>query len=85
MGVDGIVGRVLAARPVMYVGKISYGLYVYHPFMPDVCRWMLRHWAPNVALPWPVIGGASMVLTFVVAALSWRFVERPFNDLKRYF
>ena len=31
----GPVGRFLGWTPISYMGKVSYGLYVYHPFMPS--------------------------------------------------
>ena len=36
-GLPGLAGRILQWRPLTYLGKISYGLYVYHPLMPALC------------------------------------------------
>jgi peptidoglycan/LPS O-acetylase OafA/YrhL len=35
-GVGGAVGRVLSFRPLVYLGRISYGVYLIHLFVPDL-------------------------------------------------
>ncbi len=73
-----IVGP-LAVRPVAYLGKISYGLYVYHLIMIDR---ELAFYLPGILpLPLPVPFG-ELALTIAVAAVSWRFFEQPINRLK---
>jgi peptidoglycan/LPS O-acetylase OafA/YrhL len=67
-----------------YLGKISYGLYVYH--FP--IQWFVT--APfgiPVAAPFSLLTFfASLALTILVAGLSYRFIEKPLIDLKdRYF
>jgi peptidoglycan/LPS O-acetylase OafA/YrhL len=57
---------------------------VYHFFVPPkvafLDRWLV-HWAgPSIGL-W-LFAVASLILTIVIAALSWTFFERPINDLK---
>jgi len=70
---DGVASRFLRATPLVFIGLISYSLYLWH---------------------WPIIvfaryiGGAQLSLvqgvlivaaSFIVAVLSWRFIERPFR------
>lgn len=74
----------LESRPMAYLGKISYGLYVYH--FP--VQWFVT--APfgiPVATPFsPLIFLVSLSLTVLSAGLSYRFLEKPLIDLKdRYF
>jgi peptidoglycan/LPS O-acetylase OafA/YrhL len=73
-----IVGP-LAFRPVAYLGKISYGLYVYHllvierdwlSYLPDSYLFRFRH------------SLGELGLTIAISALSWRFFEGPINRLK---
>lgn len=72
-GAPTAVARVLMSRPMVFVGLISYSLYLWH--------WPLLVFAKALAAgdpsPWTTSGvvGAS----FVLATLSWRFVERPFR------
>lgn len=66
----------------VYLGRISYGLYVYH----GLARYLVRRVAPflgrhaNTSLP---IMFAGLALTILMAALSYRYFEAPFLKLKR--
>lgn len=75
-GIRGIGGRLLASRPLVYLGTISYGVYVYQNFI-------IWCWLP------PDRGVRQFLLvlgvTVAVAAASWHFFEKPLNDLKRFF
>jgi peptidoglycan/LPS O-acetylase OafA/YrhL len=70
----GVVATVLSWRPIVYLGRISYGLYVFH--LP-ILSW-LRPLAPNPV----VLGAVALAITVVVAATSWHFFERPILGLK---
>jgi peptidoglycan/LPS O-acetylase OafA/YrhL len=71
---------ILSTRPLTSLGKISYGVYVYHAFFPN----KLGALGPYL----DALGGrallllASLVATLLISSLSWRFFERPINDLK---
>lgn len=72
--------RILEARPLVYLGTISYGVYVWHwPI-----EWALPHLGVHVA---PGAGLFALVLglTMLVASISWFALERPLNGLKRFF
>jgi peptidoglycan/LPS O-acetylase OafA/YrhL len=83
-------GRViLESRPITYVGAISYGVYVYHPFIPRLADLILRPLGFR-SLAHPVLPSwTTFVLvvaaTIAVASLSWFVFEKPINDLKRFF
>lgn len=65
------VGRVLAARPMVGLGLISYAAYLWHQPVFVFAR---------LADDGPLGGGAIVVLillSFTFAALSWRFIEEP--------
>ena len=68
------VGRCLAAKPVVFIGLISYSLYLWHwPFLA------FSHY--RILDPLSVGQRATMVvLGFVCAVLSWKFVETPFRE-----
>ncbi|GAB4502908.1 MAG: hypothetical protein Fur0035_24660 [Anaerolineales bacterium] len=68
-----------------YLGKISYGLYVYHyAIIWFVTR--LRELNLPESLNKPLIALLSFALTLAVAALSYRWLEAPLIGLKdRYF
>ena len=68
-----IVGRVLSIRPMVFVGLISYSLYLWH--------WPIVVYAKQVLINEPTDGemAVMLLLMLVLAWLSWRFVERPFR------
>ncbi|HET7104543.1 MAG TPA: acyltransferase family protein [Terracidiphilus sp.] len=67
-------GRLLSVRPLVWVGLISYSLYLWH--------WPIlvfgRIFGHGVLTPAQRI--ACFVLTFIVSWLSWRYVEVPFRS-----
>jgi peptidoglycan/LPS O-acetylase OafA/YrhL len=73
------VNRFLRFKPMLFSGKISYGLYIYHP----LC----------IAASWSVFPKMNLVLifliavgfTFFVASASYYLFELSFLKLKRYF
>lgn len=81
-GFGGVAGRLLRSRPLVGLGAISYGVYVLHPFVRQqiIDHWPLRQ-APG---PWPMFVPLCAA-SIGIAALSWHFLERPLNELKRRF
>ncbi len=71
--------RLLSLRPVVFVGLISYSLYLWHwPLFALTHAWVL---AP---LSWPLqifMLGAS----FILAIFSWRWIEQPFRKRNGIF
>lgn len=67
------VCRLLSVRPVIYVGKTSYSLYLWHwPIIVFVSYCLDRAPGPSERFP---IAVAAMV----AAALSYRYIEQPFR------
>lgn len=78
-GFAGTAGRLLAAAPVRAVGRISYGLYVYHGFTP----YLLGRYVPGfVDMAWPARALLLTVTTALIAVVSWHLLEQPFLRLK---
>lgn len=81
-GFTGLAGMVLMLKPIRYIGKISYGIYIYH--VP--VSWLIAdsNWVKTLPrfIPHSVV---FFAVTLVVAALSWHLFERPINQLKRLF
>jgi peptidoglycan/LPS O-acetylase OafA/YrhL len=84
-GFGGSAGRLLEWRPIVYLGKISYGIYLFHYFVPPAlskaAAWLGVDYRQRGSLNFLV---ASLV-TVAIASLSWRLFEGPINDLKRHF
>lgn len=60
-----IVSDVLSLPLLVYIGTISYGLYLYH--YPIIKIFEREH------LPLPL----AILVSFIAAALSWHFIEKP--------
>ena len=85
VGFRGPAGKLLEWKPLLFIGSISYGIYVYHNLIPVIVPRIFS----VLHLPYPqnVFAHAlvSLVLTLIVATLSYLLFERPINNLKRYF
>jgi peptidoglycan/LPS O-acetylase OafA/YrhL len=68
-----IVARGLSAKPVVFIGLISYSLYLWH--------WILfvfvRAYLIRALTGWEV--AAEIAVCILIASLSWKFVEAPFR------
>jgi peptidoglycan/LPS O-acetylase OafA/YrhL len=69
-------GLVLRFPPLVWLGRVSYGLYLWHPpvFMAVLYHWPHASVAARLALGWG--------FTLAAAWLSFTFVEQPFLRLK---
>jgi peptidoglycan/LPS O-acetylase OafA/YrhL len=73
-----IAGTVLSGRILGSIGKYSYGMYVFHPFILSlIFRTGLVGGAVGLA--------AATLATYLAAWTSWNLFERRFLRLKRYF
>lgn len=88
----GTVGARLSglSRPLVYLGKISYGLYVFHLALGLVVHAMVSlivtpRFHLGFAAQLGVTFTVTAVLTVVLASLSYHFYELPFLRLKRRF
>jgi peptidoglycan/LPS O-acetylase OafA/YrhL len=74
------------AKPLIYLGKISYGLYVFHlAIMFMVERVLLKRVRLEPAHPVATAFVLTMVLTILVAMASYHFFEKPFLRFKEKF
>jgi len=80
----------LSFSPLRFVGKVSYGFYIYHmpvyvllsPILEKFFKPILNTSHSNLQL------ASSFIATlagFVLSVISFYFIERPFLKLKKYF
>jgi peptidoglycan/LPS O-acetylase OafA/YrhL len=71
-----VLGRLLSFAPLVWIGQISYGVYLWHfPIFRVMQAFGLRG---------PVVLTAGGALTFAIAGLSYYVVEKPLLRLKPY-
>ncbi len=77
---------VLEFAPLRYLGKISYGLYVYHYGIITILVAYFRREDIEYSIRSPQMSIIAMTVTVVVATLSYYLLEKPLIDLKdKYF
>jgi peptidoglycan/LPS O-acetylase OafA/YrhL len=76
-------------RPIVYLGKISYGLYVFHWAMILIVRRLTNPGLVKGSLGAAILPLAQLILAFgltvAVAIISYRFFEAPILRYKRRF
>lgn len=76
---------ILENKLVIHIGKISYGIYLYHFFMPDFFNQMID-WFPkyfNIDSPYKTF--YLFLFSIIFAELSWYIIEKPILKLKKRF
>jgi peptidoglycan/LPS O-acetylase OafA/YrhL len=81
-GFEGNIGRFLSNAGLVFAGRISYGLYIYHilvamffyRWLPSQLRFLIT--IPSLRL---IVFGIATLFT---AALSWRLLEQPINRVR---
>jgi peptidoglycan/LPS O-acetylase OafA/YrhL len=74
--------RLLIRPELVYLGRISYGLYIFHALYLELGEHLLRDSGPHLRYLWlPIVLG----VTIATAALSYEFLEKPFLRLKHRF
>jgi len=76
------IGAFLGWAPFAWVGRRSYGVYLWSPL---VLRMLAAYVLPRVPLPTAGVVAATLALSIAVAALSYAVVERRFLRLKSRF
>lgn len=72
------VGKILASRPMVGIGLISYSAYLWHqPVFAFARQWDMRE-------PSMLVMALLTLGVLGVAALSWKYIETPFRDKERF-
>jgi len=70
-----VPAKILASGPFVFVGLLSYSLYLWHwPLLV-----FFRYWMGE---PSPLSGAVILLVSFFVAILSWKYVETPIRQFK---
>ena len=76
--------RVLSSRPIAYLGRISFGLYVYHLLAIGLAAQILSAASPtsDETIVRCAVIALSLALTVAMAVTSYYLLERPFLRIK---
>lgn len=81
LGYTGFLKIIFENKMLMYLGKISYGMYLFHNFIPLIYKSLKLPPVQNLFLKFSV----QFILLVITASLSWFLLEKPVNNLKKYF
>lgn len=74
---EGILSKILAMKGLVWIGSISYGLYLWHyPIYRTLFALGFEH---------KVVVIVGTLATFIMAIFSYSFLERPVLRLRRFF
>lgn len=73
-----VLGSRITNPILVYLGRISYGLYVWHMMSLAIVSQLFRKYSPPDAL-------LGLALTILISAISYRWLEQPFLKLKKRF
>jgi peptidoglycan/LPS O-acetylase OafA/YrhL len=84
-GFNGVASMILTYKPIVFLGKISYGIYLYHFFVAWVLMqaWFLA-FASQISKG-PFLFFLASSATVLAASLSWFWIEAPLSNLKKFF
>lgn len=94
-GFKGFIEKAATNPVIVYLGKISYGLYLYHGPFPFILAFFdaaLYKIAPQFSiynsltnLPHTLRSFIWLVYLVIIASISYYLIEKPFNKLKEKF
>jgi peptidoglycan/LPS O-acetylase OafA/YrhL len=83
-GFGGLLGKIFENKVLVYLGKITYGLYLYHKIIPLILLIFINKLdivLDNLIVYYLV----NMFILLVVTHFSWKLIEMPILKLKSRF
>lgn len=81
IGFTGIWKTVFENKSLLYIGKISYGIYLFHPFCIAIYKYTKLPLSKNMYINALIM----FAIVMTVSSLSWFLLEKPINNLKKHF
>jgi peptidoglycan/LPS O-acetylase OafA/YrhL len=82
-GIKGPYALLLSWSPLVYLGRISYGIYIYHVFVIVIISPLLAPYGLTEAHFAFGRVAILLMLTFGLSSLSWHYMEQPFLAWKK--
>lgn len=86
-GFKGPARLIFGNKIIVWLGTISYGLYIFHPFIPEIYIRLLDILGLARAdfgiyyIRYPILAAFLIIVTFS----SYHFMERPVRQFRKYF
>ncbi len=80
---NGVIGQILNISKLKYLGKISYGLYLYHKPVPYLVKLFISK--THIQISNYILFILSILITIIIAHLSYNLLEKRFLKLKDKF
>lgn len=71
------LNRIFSWAPLRGLGILAYGLYLFHCAFIDAFRWLTARFFPSHPLGNSVAAIVGVLVTIPLAALSWKYFEKP--------
>ena len=86
-GFKGVVKTILENKILTYIGTISYGIYLYHNFIPQIIAAVINSLfgSQTAYSNYYVNTVTNFCFLFFVSICSWHLIEKPCNKLKENF
>jgi len=81
IGFKGKLKYVFENKFLMYLGKISYGMYIFHTFVPYIYLSLGLPYFDSMLIMFLIY----LLILIVISSLSWFVLEKPINNLKNKF
>ena len=65
-----------------FIGKISYGIYVYHPLLIFLVGKFMIDFKESKPINYFILYVVIFTVTIIISYVSYRFFEKPFIKLK---
>ncbi len=79
-GIKGKVGEILENKALVKLGKLSYGIYLIHNFVPGILLPIKK-----LHLHFSIEFGIYFIVTIIFSEILYRFIEVPFRKLNKRF
>lgn len=73
--------KFLSQRYLVFLGKRSYGLYLYHFLGIAIGTYFSKHFENNMVLSFVI----SFLATIIISVISYSFIEKPFLAIKKRY
>lgn len=85
LGQPALLQRILNARPLQLLGRISYSTYLFHTAVIAIVQFVLWKVTPAMTRTNLLIETAVLAVpaTFALSYVCWRWIEQPFQRLGR--